>query len=112
MTAAYYDDVIEQGATWTRTLTITDTVTGVARDLTGYVARMTIRRRKSAETAILELTAVITGASGVIEFSISDEVTAALDFGGAVYDVELESPAGDVERILEGKISLSREVTY
>ena len=116
MAAGYYDWTIEQGSTWVKTLTITDTDSGDPRDLTGYTARMTIRREKSQEAVVLALTEAngrvsLTELSGIVTLAISAADTADLSFGGGVYDVELES-GGIVERILEGKIGLSREVTF
>ena len=37
--------------------------------------------------------------------------SAALDFNSAVYDLEIVSPAGVVTRLVQGTVTLSREVT-
>lgn len=47
---------------------------------------------------------------GRILIKATDEQTTTLTSSG-VYDIELESAAGDVHRLLEGKIRLSMEVT-
>ena len=44
--------------------------------------------------------------------NIGYSTTAGYDFDNAVYDLELTNTAGDTKsRILEGRVSLSREVT-
>jgi hypothetical protein len=53
----------------------------------------------------------IVGASGQITLSLLASVTVALTFTEAVYDLEIISPAGVVERVIEGNVKLSREVT-
>lgn len=47
---------------------------------------------------------------GVVLVDFTDEQTAAMTSSG-VYDLELESGAGDVTRVLQGKMRLSMEVT-
>lgn len=115
---------IEQGATWQRTLTITDD--GIARDLTGYTARMQIRRLLgSSDAPLVDLPGdsgalSITPSTGVIVLILPAATTAALpvpnrsQFGMqtmGVWSLELTSGAGVVERILEGTVQISAEVT-
>jgi hypothetical protein len=47
---------------------------------------------------------------GKIMVTVTDEQTELLTKSG-VYDLEVESPGGEVTRIIEGKVRLSREVT-
>lgn len=107
--AAKYDIVIEQGATFTRTVTFT---AGIA-DLTNYSARMQVRRRISDTDTLLDLTVGngITMTTTAITITVEAEDTAALNFDSAVYDLEIESPDGVVTRLLYGPVVLSREVT-
>lgn len=84
-------------------------------DLSTYTARMQIRATQSDDTVIHELTTVNGGitlsAEGQISMFISDTDTAAFDFTNAVYDLELIDGSGNVTPILEGKVTLSLEVT-
>lgn len=109
-----YDLYIDQGATFERVITWKQT-NGTPVDLTGYSARMQIRRTKSNETALVSLTnangITLGGTSGTIAISISAAVTEALTFRRAVYDLELVSPNGSVYRLLQGAVALSKEVT-
>lgn len=90
-------------------------------DLTGYDARMMIRKSVGDAQPMLSLTKVseltpttsgitIDGPAGLITVQMSAAATTALA-GSGVYDVELVNPVGFVYRILQGKVRLSREVT-
>jgi len=85
------------------------------KDLTGYTARMQIRESIDDATEILELLSPtdinISIADARITITIADEVTETFTFDSAVYDLELESSAGEVTRLIEGKIALDKEVT-
>lgn len=114
MAAGQYDITCEQGATFARTLQWLDE-NEVAVDLTGYTARMHVRKTVKASTTLIELTTansriVLTPLTGTIDLILTATETATITDSG-VYDVELVSPANVVTRILEGKFILSREVT-
>ncbi len=115
MTAAQHDLTCEQGTTFVKTLTITDSSTpAVARDLSAHSARMQVRPDIASTTKLLDLTSaggdITLNASGVIQVTVTATATAALSRGG-VYDLEIEDGAGVVERVLEGDFDLSKEVT-
>lgn len=83
-------------------------------DLSAYTARLQIRRSVNAEDFLVELTDVdglTLGADGSIEIVIEAEVLEALSFSAAVYDLELVSTIDEVTRLVEGKITFSKEVT-
>lgn len=125
------DLTIRQGATWT--FTFTKTSGGSPVDLTGYAARMAIRRTVGATLeAYLSSEAdanggslALGGAAGTITASMTAAQSAALGsetWSALVpqtispedtyrYDLELVSPAGVVTRELEGRVLLYREVT-
>ena len=113
MAAGAYDITCEQGATFSRTLTVKDS-NGDARDLSSYTARMQVRRTKSSSTTLIDLTTangrISTNSAGQIILSISATDTAALTDEG-VYDLEIEDTSGNVERVVEGKFKLHLEVT-
>lgn len=108
---------INQGATFRHTLTIKD-ANGVVIDLTDYTARMQIRD-KVGGTVLLELTTendriVITPVEGKIELVITAADTEAITWISGVYDFELVNMIGlveEVNRLFEGRVSVSREVT-
>lgn len=114
MSAGTYNITIEQGARWTRVLTVeTD---GEAWNLTGYSARMQIRKKVGGDLYV-ELTVgdgiTLGGAEGTITLTIGATDTAALDFSSGRYDLELIPASGedDAIRLLQGTVTLSKEVT-
>jgi len=123
MRAGIYNFTIEQGAKFERFLTWRDQ-TKTPRDLTGYDARMKIKR-KIGGPLILSLTSnppdegdgiYLGGATGVVQLFISSETTTALDFKTAVYDLELVPPVSvdpkrEPIRWIEGALSFSPEAT-
>jgi len=123
--AAQLDDalIIEQGATFSETFEWLDS-NNAAVDISNYKARMQIRATigdltKLAEGTYDDATSIATGdivisftaLSGLITLTIAAATTAAMDFQSARFDLELESAAGVVTRLVEGDIQLSREVT-
>jgi len=84
-------------------------------DLTGYEARMQVRRTVDSSSALVSLSTddgsiVLGGEDGTIEITIAAEDTALLTSSG-VYDLEIISDAGVVSRVLQGEWRLSPEVT-
>jgi hypothetical protein len=89
-------------------------------DLTGYSARMHIRSDIDATSTLIELTTVnqkITFPNeedGEILIKLTAAETAAITWDSAVYDLELVSMDGleeVVTRLVEGKVSVTKEVT-
>lgn len=86
------------------------------QDLTGFTARMQIRRAESATEALFTLTTengriALTPAEGRVVLTATATETAALTFTSAVYDLELVSSGGFVTRLLEGNVVLDKETT-
>jgi len=126
MPAATYDVLIEQGATFRLPFVYgfrtgaTDPATGAPvvapYDLTGCKARMHVRSSVNSETPLLEASSDTGGitlepTAGKITVTLTDEQTATLTGRRAVYDLEVEYPSGDVKRVLQGKVTISAEVT-
>jgi hypothetical protein len=78
-------------------------------DLTGYAARMMIRREYQSPSPLLSLThtsgIALGGAQGTIVITLTAAQTAAMSAGRAVYDAELVSPAGIVTNIVRGVLT-------
>ncbi len=116
--AGRYDLYIDQGSTFTRTFVYKDS-NGVAQDLTGFTARMMIRKTHNATGDPLFDTdpfgtslAIPVPADGSIILSMTDEDTAALPAPlEGVWDLEIEDGSGVVTRIIEGKVITSPNVT-
>lgn len=121
MTAGRYNITIEQGATFSLPITVSDIISGstVLRDLTGYTARMKVKENVDDTTSLIDLTTEngrITIAAnqvtdtGELSLLLSAALTASLDFDRAVYDLELVN-GSVVERLLQGKVTFKKEVT-
>lgn len=118
MPAAKLNLSIEQGATWRYTLLAKQglSASGPALNLTGYTARMQLRAQLPDVDDLVTLSTAngritITPLMGRIELLLSADETAELAFEAAVYDLELMSPTGEVTRLVQGRVSLSPEVT-
>ena len=114
MAAGVYDITIEQGATFTMSLTWKDS-TGSPVNLTGYTARMQVRTNYEAESTLVSLTSsggdiTLGGALGTIAVTIAATATQSLQLDEAVYDLELVNGA-TVTRLIQGRAIISREVT-
>ena len=108
-----YNFTIEQGATFSRTLTWM--INSSLVDLTGYSARLKARNN-SSKLVVFSLTSssgiTLGGAAGTIALSVSATDTADLIPGKYSYDIELESSGGEVTRLVRGTLTISPEVTY
>lgn len=114
--AARLDLTIEQGASFDYQLTYRDG-TGAVRALgSGWTARLQIRETVSSSTTLVSLTntagITLASTSPNVTISLTPTETAALNFTNAVYDLELvQTSTSKVTRLLEGKVTLSKEVT-
>ena len=131
MAAGKYNFVIEQGSTLDFEIAYTDSGSNKI-DLTDYRGRMQIRDKFPGISNVNNSTLIITlssslendgtglnfsgsnninpPTSGTIGVFIDAERTAAFDFKKAIYDLELVS-GSIVTRLLEGNITLTKEVT-
>ena len=114
MAAGVYNFTVDQGSTWKRSVIIKDSA-GAVLNLTGYTARMQVRRRIESTTVLIELTTTngaitVTPTLGKLNFALSASQTATLSQSG-VYDLEIVSSGGEVTRMLEGQFIVKPEVT-
>ena len=110
MSAGTYNFTFEQGATFSRQLTVQDN--GTAMNLTNYSARMQLRSSVESTTVALAVTWAITGATdGIVTVSNTATETMAVDAGIYVYDLEIESSAGVVTRLMQGTATITANVT-
>ena len=109
--AAKANIVIDQGADFSTTVTVTDDA-GAAVDLTGYNASGQIRKHYTPNTAYNFTTSFATPRStGQITLSLSRVTTANIEAGRYVYDVEITSAANTRSRLVEGIATITPEVT-
>lgn len=118
MPAKVIDITIEQGAQFSPTFTWTDD-NGDPVDLTGYTAKMEIRKEKDKTSAkIITLTDSgggidINGTEGEVTPIIDASETAELGFLWAWYDLQLTPPDNSeaVKRLVQGRVEFDKSVT-
>lgn len=115
MAAAKYDFTIEQGTTVTKPF-VWKSGEGLPVDITGYTARMQVRRSVSSADVLLEASTdnnriQIDGTEGRLTLVLSATVTSAINWTLGVYDIELRDNDGVVTRLVQGSITVSKEVT-
>ena len=120
--ANQYNIVVEQGATFSLTITYKDSDDNLI-DLTNIESRMEIRQDHASSTALVTLTSAAGGSgntSGIAMGGTAGTITVVIDdatTGGFtapatnVYDLELVTSDGTVTRLLEGKATVSPGVT-
>lgn len=123
MAAATLNLTLEQGTTFTRQLTFKDALDAPV-NLTGQTFRGSIRRVATDAKVIAQFTFVLANqgtSPGVVTMSLpaatssgiklTAQTTAARTLEVFAYDVERVFGDGSVERVLQGTISISPEVT-
>ena len=101
--------IIDQGATFSTSINLTDT-DDVPVDLTNYTGAAQIRKHYTSST-YTPFVVTLTGNTGVVILSLSANATANLSPGRYVYDCEITGNTGYVSRVLEGLITVSPQVT-
>lgn len=129
MAAGIYNFTIEQGTTVDFEIAYKDSNSDPI-DLTGYQARMQFKNLPGGNSTYLTLSSSLdaTGTglnlrgssgtnpftSGTIGVFIAAVTSSLLDFNTAFYDLELVSGNGNtanVTRVIQGKVTLDKEVT-
>ena len=101
---------IDQGATFTTTVTVTD-ANGDAVNLSGYSVAAQIRKTFLSSTATSFTATISNASSGEITISLSPTQTAALEAGRFVYDVVITASGGTKTRVVEGQVTVNPSVT-
>jgi hypothetical protein len=114
MLAGIHNFTIDQGAYWRRSLKLFNPDESIY-DLSGYTARMQLRRDLKASAAIISLTTEngrisIEGATGTITLILQAADTATI-LHDCVYDLEIVTPDSKPYRVIQGNIRLNPEVT-
>jgi hypothetical protein len=116
MAAAKLNLYIEQGATFSKTLTFKDGA-GVPIDITGWVFSGQVRRAYSSSDILETFTFVTSNQitnTGEVVVSLTSAETMAIpaDYKVSTYAYDIETTVGaTVTRVVEGSVSFSAEVT-
>ena len=101
---------IDQGATFTTTVTVTDS-SGSAVNLSGYSVAAQIRKTFLSASATSFTASISNASSGEITISLTPTQTAALEAGRFVYDVVITASGGTKTRVVEGQVTVNPSVT-
>ena len=118
-----YDITCDQGSTLSVVFTI-QTAALAPYNLTGYDARLQVRRSYGDTNALISATlansklALTNPTGGVITLTLAPSDTSSIRFNekdddtlDCVYDLEIQSAAGAVYKPSKGAFTISREVT-
>lgn len=112
MAAGKYNMLIQQGVTYNQTITLKDKQSGLPLNLTGCTAAAEIRATYIDSVPAATFTTYIgLGTDGKIQLSLTPAQTSAITIERGVYDLELTYPGGVKDRIIQGNVVISKEVT-
>lgn len=100
--------VVDQGTTFTTTITVTDEE-GNALDLSGYTGAAQIRKHYTSSNSV-SFAVSVSESTGEVTLSLTANATNNLPAGRYVYDCELTN-SEIVSRILEGIVTVTPQVT-
>ena len=102
---------IDQGATFSKTITVKDT-SGNALNLTGFTAIAQIRKSPSSSTSTSFTVAFASDrTTGQLTISLTDTQTTALEAGRYNYDVLITDSSGTKTRVVEGIATVNPSVS-
>ena len=81
-------------------------MTAAALNLTGYTSAAQIRKTFTSSTSTAFTSTVTSVTDGVIEISLTDTVTGALDHGRYVWDLVITDAAANKTRVVEGIVTI------
>lgn len=115
MSAAVYNFEVLQGTSLVKSI-VWKNDAGVAVNLTGHTAKMQVRETADSEDVLLELSTAlgniqITPLTGTVTLIFSPDDTSGAYWTRGKYDLELTAANGFVTRLLQGKFTLSKEIT-
>jgi hypothetical protein len=112
MEATEYPITIEQGSTFQKQFRWK--VDGVIINLTGYTAKMQVRKAFGGalgfELSTQNDRILLGGATGTVALEMAPDETAALPAGNFVYDLEL-TDGGTVRKLIRGTVVVLPEAT-
>ena len=101
--------VIDQGATYSTSIDVTDDA-GEPVDLTGYTGAAQMRKHYTSSNSHA-FTVSIANTSGVVTLSMNAAISGNITAGRYVYDCELTDSSNTVSRLVEGIVTITPQVT-
>jgi hypothetical protein len=110
--AAYVELYMDQGANFRNVINLTDDITNSTISLANYAVRSQMRRSYYSVNASANIVCTITdSANGEITMSLGSANTANIKAGRYLFDLETVDGVGFVNRVLEGIITVTPQVT-
>ena len=101
--------IVDQGADYVTTLTVTDD-DGDVIDLTGFTGAAQMRKHYTSVTSYA-FTVTINAGQGTVDLSITANTSNTIPAGRYVYDCELTDSNGKKSRLVEGIVTITPQVT-
>lgn len=101
---------IDAGSDYTNIITI-DSAGGPPMNLTGYTVRSQIRKSYSSSTFYNFTASVLDAAAGQIRLTMTAAQTELIPPGRWLYDVEITSSTGARNRVVEGLVIVTPQIT-
>jgi len=109
--ANYLELTIEQGATFTTSITVLDANNAI-RNLVSYTVESQMRKSFYSSTAEDFTIEIANAAGGVVVMTMPATQTANLTPGRYVYDINMISTSNTVTRLFEGSVAVTPGVTH
>ena len=109
--ASILNQIVDQGSTWSKQITVYETDGTTVQNLTGYTVASQLRKNYTSTAYTTNNATNNSPTSGIIIMSLTATQTAALKSGRYVYDLQITAADGTVTRVIEGVITLRPEVT-
>ena len=109
--ASILNQVIDQGTTFSKSITVYQTDGATVQNLTGYTVSSQLRKNYTSSASTTINASINNAAGGLIVMSLTAVQTAALKSGRYVYDLQITAADSTVTRVIEGVITLRPEVT-
>ena len=109
--ASILNQNIDQGSTYSKSITVYQNDGTTIQNLTGYTASSQLRKNYTSTAYTTILATIQTPATnGIIVMSLTAVQTAGMKSGRYVYDLQIKKGV-EVKRIVEGVITIRPEVT-
>ena len=110
--AGFAELYIDQGASFTNVINLTDDITNASINTSGYTITSQLRRSYYSANASANITCAITNpANGEITMTLRAGETANIKAGRYVFDVKVIDNFGATSRVLEGIFTVLPQVS-
>jgi len=101
--------IIDQGTDFSALIDV-ETASNTVYDLTGFTVQAQMRKNYSS-TSATTFSCSHNSAYGQISMSLDKTITATLEPGRYLYDIEITSSVGAVARVVEGTVTVTPGMT-